>query len=165
MSVGWSFQSRTTRLYTPLCRSVRHTFTFSAFMGFLALLLLPKCSTDLKYGPCPPARDCGSRVSRLFQILWVVLPTIPRNWSKCKVAEKAVGVTLLISYQRLWMRSWKYGQPNVRVTKRSSSSCPSCRRFWVMIMKDERKKRRRDEGTDSWAKRSVFPWKPSACLS
>ena len=40
-------------------------FTFSALMGFLALLLLPKCSTDLNYGPCPPARDCGSRVSGL----------------------------------------------------------------------------------------------------
>ena len=32
-------------------------FTFSASMGFLAFLLLPKCSTDLNYGPCPPARD------------------------------------------------------------------------------------------------------------
>ena len=31
-------------------------------MGFLALLLMPKCSTDLNYGPCPPARD---RVSSL----------------------------------------------------------------------------------------------------
>ena len=30
-------------------RSVRRShFTFSAFMGFLAILLLPKCSTDLK---------------------------------------------------------------------------------------------------------------------
>ena len=44
--------------------SVRHT-TFSAFMGFLAIPLLPKYSTDLKYGPCPPARDWGSRVSGL----------------------------------------------------------------------------------------------------
>ena len=34
-------------------------------MGFLAIPLLPKCSTDLKYGPCPPARDWGSRVSGL----------------------------------------------------------------------------------------------------
>ena len=40
-------------------------FTFLAFMGFLAIPLLPKCSTDLKYGPCPPARDWGSRVSGL----------------------------------------------------------------------------------------------------
>ena len=28
-------------------------------------LLLPKWSGDLKYGPCPPARDFGSRVSGL----------------------------------------------------------------------------------------------------
>ena len=44
--------------------SVRHT-TFLALMGFLTLLLLPKCSVDLNYGPCPPARDWGSRVSGL----------------------------------------------------------------------------------------------------
>ena len=37
-------------------------------MGFLALLLLPKCSADLNYGPCPPARDWGSRVSGLVFI-------------------------------------------------------------------------------------------------
>ena len=43
-------------------------FTFSAFFSFLALLLLPKCSGDLKYGPCPPARDWGSRVSGLVFI-------------------------------------------------------------------------------------------------
>ena len=29
------------------------------------LLLLPKWSNELKYGPCPPARDFGSRVSSL----------------------------------------------------------------------------------------------------
>ena len=40
-------------------------FTYSALMGVLALLLLPKSSTDLNYGPCPPARDWGSRVSGL----------------------------------------------------------------------------------------------------
>ena len=40
-------------------------FTFLALLGVLALLLLPKCSTDLNYGPCPPARDWGSRVSGL----------------------------------------------------------------------------------------------------
>ena len=55
----------------PLVRpSVRPShFTFSALMGVLALLLLPKCSTDLNYDPCPPARDWGSRVSDLvFQL-------------------------------------------------------------------------------------------------
>merc|ERR1712074_99662 len=39
--------------------------TFSTLMGFLAIPLLPKCSTDLEYGPCPPARDWGSHVSGL----------------------------------------------------------------------------------------------------
>ena len=62
------FQSRTTRLYTPLCRSVHPsihpsihssiglsiTLYVSVFMGFLGMLLLPKCSPDLKYGPWPP---------------------------------------------------------------------------------------------------------------
>ena len=48
-------------------RSIRQShFTFSAFLSFLALLLLPKCSADLKYGPCPSARDWGSRVSVVF---------------------------------------------------------------------------------------------------
>ena len=45
--------------------SVRHTLLFLGFLGFLASLLLPKWSGDLNYGPCPPARDWGSRVSGL----------------------------------------------------------------------------------------------------
>ena len=40
-------------------------FIFSKSMGFLAIPLLPKCSTDIKYSPCPPARNWGSRVSGL----------------------------------------------------------------------------------------------------
>ena len=40
-------------------------FTFFGFLRFLALPLLPKQSGDLNYGPCPPARDWGSRVSGL----------------------------------------------------------------------------------------------------
>ena len=36
-------------------------------MGVLALLLLPKCFTDLNYGPWPPARDWGSCVSGLVR--------------------------------------------------------------------------------------------------
>ena len=40
---------------------------FTFFYDFISLtsLLLPKWSGDLKYGPCPPARDFGSRVSGL----------------------------------------------------------------------------------------------------
>ena len=41
--------------------------TLYFFYDFISLtsLLLPKWSGDLKYGPCPPARDFGSRVSGL----------------------------------------------------------------------------------------------------
>ena len=63
-----TFQSRATRLYSPLCRFVRPTIcwsvchSFSGLTGISTLLLLPKYSTDLKYNPCPPARNWGSRV-------------------------------------------------------------------------------------------------------
>ena len=40
-------------------------FTFFGFLRFLALLLLPKWWSGLNYGPCPPARDLGSRTSGL----------------------------------------------------------------------------------------------------
>ena len=42
------------------------TFYFFITLIFLTSLLLPKWSCDLKYGPCLPARDFGSRVSGLF---------------------------------------------------------------------------------------------------
>ena len=54
LSVRWS-----------VVRGLTH-FTFSAFLRFLAILLLHKCSADIKYGPCPLARDWGSRVSGLI---------------------------------------------------------------------------------------------------
>ena len=59
-----------TRLYNPLCPPVgwsvrRSHFTFFYDFVSLTLLLLPKWSGDLEYGPCPPARDFGSRVSGL----------------------------------------------------------------------------------------------------
>ena len=43
-------------------------FTFLGVLRFLASLLLPKWWSDLNYGPCPPARDWGSRVSGLVRI-------------------------------------------------------------------------------------------------
>ena len=52
-----------TRLYTPLCRSVGLSigwspFTFSAFLSFLSIQLLPGCPSDLlQHCSCPPARD------------------------------------------------------------------------------------------------------------
>ena len=45
-------------------------FIFLAFLSFLSLLLLPKCFSDLfLHCSCPPARDQGSRVSGLVQVL------------------------------------------------------------------------------------------------
>ena len=41
------------------------TLYFFWFLRSLASLLLPKWSSGLKYSPCPPARDWGSRVSGL----------------------------------------------------------------------------------------------------
>ena len=62
-----------THLYDRVCPSVGPSvrqsvrpshFTFWVF-AVLASLLLPKWSGDLNYGPCPPARGWGSRVSGL----------------------------------------------------------------------------------------------------
>ena len=46
--------------------SVRHISFFYVILRSLAFLLLPKCSADLKYDPCPPAHDLGSRIPGLF---------------------------------------------------------------------------------------------------
>ena len=70
MLVGWSVSRATVQPALSVGRSIgwsvgRSHFTF--FYDFISLtsLLLPKRSGDLKYGPCPPARDFGSRVSGL----------------------------------------------------------------------------------------------------
>ena len=49
-------------------RSVGHTLLFFYDFIFLTSLLLTKWSGDVKFGPCPPARDFGSRVSGLVFI-------------------------------------------------------------------------------------------------
>ena len=72
-----------TRLYNRLCPSVGWSvgrlvgrsvgwshFTFFYDLISLTSLLLPKWSGDLKYGPCPPARDFGSRVSGLVTLMF-----------------------------------------------------------------------------------------------
>ena len=46
-----------------VCWSVRRSHFFSSC--FCSLRPHCKCSGDLKYDPCPPAHDCGSRVSVL----------------------------------------------------------------------------------------------------
>ena len=58
--------SRVLRDSTPrfVGPSVRPSL-FTFFLRSLVSLLLPKWSNDLKYGPCPTARDLGSRVSGL----------------------------------------------------------------------------------------------------
>ena len=50
--------------------SVGQSVTIYFFYDFISWtsLLLPMLSSDLKYGPCPPARDFGSRVSGLVFI-------------------------------------------------------------------------------------------------
>ena len=58
-----------------VCLSV--TFYFFYFFYFFyefyfrTSLLLPKWSGDLKYGPCPPERDLGSRVSGLVLLTFM----------------------------------------------------------------------------------------------
>ena len=54
--------------------SVGHTLLFYVFYSS-TILLLPKCSGELKYGPCPPAHDWGSRVSSLVNCLTVDIIT------------------------------------------------------------------------------------------
>ena len=53
-------------IHLSVCLSIHPSyFTFLPLMGVLAILLLPKCSTNLSYGPCPPTRNWGSCVSGL----------------------------------------------------------------------------------------------------
>ena len=58
-------------------RLVGHTLLFYHFI-FLTLLLLPKWSGDLKYGPCPPTRDFGSHVSGLVHLEMTFLLSLGR---------------------------------------------------------------------------------------
>ena len=77
--VGWSVgrsvtlesKSGKTRISAPAHPSATGIGRVSGLVS-LTSLLLPKWSGDLKYGPCPPARDFGSRVSGLVPILVLV---------------------------------------------------------------------------------------------
>ena len=80
-----------TKIITSLCTSVRrsvsrlvglsvhHILLFSGFYLF-TLLLLPKCSTDLKYGPCPAAHNWVSRVSGLVVFTRSFLQVISQSF-------------------------------------------------------------------------------------
>ena len=62
-------------------RSVTHYFFYDLIS--LTSLLLPKWSSDLKYSPCLPARDFGSRVSGLVfnQIAMLDQKNSTQTWS------------------------------------------------------------------------------------
>ena len=49
--------------------SRRHILHFFKFLRSLSSLLMPQRFSDLKYNPCPPARDWGTRVSGLVYSL------------------------------------------------------------------------------------------------
>ena len=65
LSVGWSVGQSVGWLVG------RSHFTFFHDFIFLTSLLLPKWSSDLKYGPCPPAHDFGSRASGIVFSIFV----------------------------------------------------------------------------------------------
>ena len=81
----WIF-SRVLRDSTPryVRPSVGPHFTFFMFLRSLDSLLLPK------YGPCPPARDWGSRVSGLVIVkgskMWLV--SSERSFEKLSEAHE-----------------------------------------------------------------------------
>ena len=86
-----------TRLYNPLCPSARWSVGWSHFTFFydfisLTSLLLPKWSCDLKYGPCPPARGFGSRVSGL---VFFLIPYGRRCYVSCKSLNLKVIIPML----------------------------------------------------------------------
>ena len=110
MTRGWwwrCFKSRPTRLYTPLCPSVRQavcqsvTLYFFCFLRSLASLLLPKWSTD-KYGPCPPAHDWGSHVSGLlFKNITAYYPLPIHDLISSILRLLAMGLVVIAMVRRL----------------------------------------------------------------
>ena len=107
-----------TRLYNPLCpsvgrsvgRLVRHTLLFLWFY-FFDLTAPSKWSGDLKYGPCPPARDFGSRVSSLvfihltLRIKLANAPNVVNNLVKVLILNH-IKVNCTGLDIGVWMRWW-----------------------------------------------------------
>ena len=78
-------------------RSVGPHFTFFICFTFLTSPLLPKWSSDLKYGPCPPARPLPTRTRLrqpcirpcfqiILQIMFVCIISRPESWQMHKLA-------------------------------------------------------------------------------
>ena len=80
-------------------------FTFYGFLRSLASLLLPKWSSDLKYSPCPPALNWGSRVSGLVSSL------IKNLWVYLKSFKPGNRVTKFETYriQSTFKLFWRFG--------------------------------------------------------
>ena len=60
--------------FVGLNPSLHRSVTLYFFLWSLASSFLPKWSSDLKYGRCPPERDWGSHVSLAF-FLFAFIPT------------------------------------------------------------------------------------------
>ena len=65
LSIGWLVGQSRFKLFYDLI--------------FLTPILMPKLSNDLKYGPCPPARDFGSRVSGLVPLGRILFQRTVKN--------------------------------------------------------------------------------------
>ena len=89
--------SRVLRDSTPRFAS---RFTFFCDFYFLTSLLLPKWSSDLKYGPCPPAPDFGSRVSGTVK----VASCKPRSASSSRI----FGHWRIIKLQKFFWSHWSH---------------------------------------------------------
>ena len=94
-------------------------FTFFGFLWSLASLLLPKWSSDLKYGPCPLAREWCCRVSG---------PVFIRSTTKAFVrrlvpaAHCLSSILVSISGNRQKTRSWLSRCTKIREDKRQFRS-------------------------------------------
>ena len=94
-----------TRLYNPLCPSVGPHFTFFMIFNSLTSLLLPKWSSDLKYGPCPPTCDFGSCVSALV-LLRIFLCLANAGMFNVAVIKFSVPLLSLLLCLCLWKLSF-----------------------------------------------------------
>ena len=81
-SVGWLVGQLVCRFVgQSACWSVGRSVALYFFYDSISLtsLLLPKWSSDLKFGPCPPARDFGSRVSSLVFMHFATIKALAKK--------------------------------------------------------------------------------------